>query len=69
MLAATIPRLMAMVLLLVAPAAMSRGLTEVAGDLSESFRCEVDRRLEIPAEEQLAYAARLRAVLESAEMG
>jgi hypothetical protein len=37
-----------------------------SSDLARQFACEVDRRIEVPAAEQAAYARRLRAALEAA---
>ena len=56
----------ALVAALAATAGLGRGLTDVQGDMAATFACEVDRRVELPAEEERAYAARLREALDAA---
>lgn len=49
-----------------AAAAPLQRLTDVRGDMAIAFACEVDRRLDVPEPDQLAYAERLRAALAAA---
>ena len=49
-----------------APPAVAPRLTEVSGDTALLFACEVDRRLEVPEDEQRAYADRLAQALSAA---
>lgn len=49
-----------------APPATAPRLTEVSGDTAQLYACEVDRRLEMPEDEQRAYAERLAQALSAA---
>ena len=44
----------------------ARGVGSLAGDLAQDFRCEVDMRLDVPADEQALYSGMLQQALSEA---